>query len=68
MSQSPREDTMKASNCFAAAISKMLKDPKYKPIESHLAQLSSLLINVDSKVPGAAESLLTAIINGNGAQ
>ncbi|OHT05318.1 hypothetical protein TRFO_26939 [Tritrichomonas foetus] len=66
MSQSPPQQTesMKASNCFAAVISLMLNNPKYKPIESHLAQLSNLLIKIDSEIPGSAESLLNAIVNG----
>ncbi|KAK8890537.1 hypothetical protein M9Y10_035314 [Tritrichomonas musculus] len=65
MSQN-QSQSMKASNCFAAAISKMLSDPKYKQIESQLAQLSNLLIKIDSQVPGSAESLLNAIASGQG--
>lgn len=65
MSQNPSQ-SMKASNCFAATISKMLSDPKYKQIESYLAQLSNLLIKIDSEVPGSAESLLNAIARGQG--
>ena len=63
MSQTPSE-SMKASNCFAAVIGKMLADPKYKPIESYLAQISNLLIKIDSQIPGSAESLLNSIVNG----
>ena len=65
MSQN-QSQSMKASNCFAAAITKILSDPKYKQIEPYLAQLSNLLIKIDSEVPGSAESLLNAIACGQG--
>jgi hypothetical protein len=53
-----------ANNSFAAALTKLLSDPQYKPIISNLAQISNLLVRIDSEVPGAANALLAAILEG----
>jgi hypothetical protein len=53
-----------ANNVFAAALIKLMNDPQYKPVISNLAQISNLLVRIDSEVPGAANALLTAILDG----
>ena len=66
MSERPSAN-QKATNCFAGAIAKLMKDEKYKATISYLAQISQLIVKVDSQVPGAADALLTAILaNANG--
>jgi hypothetical protein len=39
-----------------------MKDPKYKPVISQLAEISHLILQIDSQVPGAAASLLSSIL------
>ena len=51
-----------ATNCFAGAIAKLMNDEKYKNVIGYLAQISQLIVKIDSQVPGAAEYLLSAII------
>ena len=62
MSERLSSTNQKATNCFARAIANIMKDEKYKATISYLAQISQLIVKVDSQVPGAADALLAAIL------
>jgi hypothetical protein len=51
-----------AINSFAAAILKLMNDPHYEHVISSLAQISNILLRIDSQVPGATDALLTSIL------
>ena len=51
-----------ASNCFAGAIKSLMDNPEYKASVPYLAQISHLLVKIDSQVPGAADFLLKSIV------
>ncbi|EAY15818.1 hypothetical protein TVAG_159910 [Trichomonas vaginalis G3] len=59
MSESPKQT---ANNIFAEAISKLMAEDTNKSCIGNLAQISQLLVKIDSQVPGAAEALLSAIL------
>lgn len=51
-----------ANNIFAEAITKLMGDAANKQCIGNLAQISQLLVKIDSQVPGAADALLNAIL------
>ena len=61
MSESPPAHPT-ANNCFAGAIRKLMNDPKYESSVSMMAQMSQLLVKMDSQVPGAMDCLMNEIL------
>ena len=51
-----------ANNIFAEAIRKLMEDSENNSCIGNLAQISQLLVKIDSQVPGAAEALLSVIL------
>ena len=59
----PQPQHPTANNCFAAAIKRLMNDKKYENSVAVLAQISQLLVKIDSEVPGATDALLNAILS-----
>ena len=62
MSEQPQPQHLTANNCFAAAIKRLMNDKRYESSVPVLAQISQILVKIDSEVPGATDTLLNAIL------
>ena len=52
-----------ANNCFAGALKRLMNDKRYESSVPVLAQISQILVKIDSEVPGATDALLHAILS-----